>query len=147
MADVTRRRVGELQRGVFKILLDHPEGLPAKEIITRMEKVVPPTEFEKSDYPKHPGSQRFGKMIRFATIAPVKAGWLIKEKGKWYLTDEGKKAYAKYPDPEEFRREGGRLYHQWLDKQPKEITDTEEFHAELGTSERVADASSTLEEA
>jgi hypothetical protein len=22
------------------------------------------------------------------TIGPVKAGWLIKEKGKWYLTDE-----------------------------------------------------------
>jgi restriction system protein len=86
-------------------------------------------------------------MIRFVTIAPVKAGWLIKEKGKWYLTDEGKKAYTKYPDPEEFRREGGRLYHQWLDKQPKEIADTEEFHAELGTTERVADASSTLEEA
>jgi len=50
MAEVTRRRVGELQRGVFKILLDHAEGLPAKEIINRMERVVPPTEFERSDY-------------------------------------------------------------------------------------------------
>ncbi len=148
MADVTRRRVGELQRGVFKILLDHPEGLPAKEVIGRMEKVVPPTAFEKSDYPNHPGSQRFGKMIRFATIAPVKAGWLIKEKGKWYLTEDGKKAYTKFEDPLEFRRECGLLYHQWLDKQPKEITDAEEvFHEELGTIERVAEASSTLEEA
>src|SRR5882762_8288308 len=148
MADVTRRRVGELQRGVFKILLDHPEGLPAKEIINRMEQVVPPTEFERCDYPNHPGSRRFGKMIRFATIAPVKAGWLIKEKGRWYLTEDGKKAYFKYEDPEEFRREGGRLYHQWLDKQPKEIAETEEeFHDQIGASARAADASSTLEEA
>lgn len=148
MADVTRRRVGELQRGVFKILLDHPEGLPAKEIISRMERVVPPTEFEKCDYPNHPGTQRFGKMIRFATIGPVKAGWLIKEKGRWYLTEEGKKAYSKYQDPEEFRREAGRLYHQWLDNQPKEITDTdEEFHEKIGSPEKVAESSSTLEEA
>jgi restriction system protein len=85
-----------------------------------MAQVVPPTEFEKSDYPKHPGSQRFGKMIRFATIGPVKAGWLIKEKGRWYLSDDGKKAYTRYQDPEEFNREAGRLYHQWADKQPKE---------------------------
>src|SRR6266404_1331524 len=148
MAEVTRQRVGELQRGVFKILLDLPEGLLAKEVISRMEKVVPPTAFEKSDYPNHPGSQRFGRMIRFATIAPVKAGWLIKEKGKWYLTEEGKKAYFKYEDPTEFRRESGRLYHQWLDKQPEEIAETKEvFHEEIGTTERVAEAASTLEEA
>lgn len=146
MADVTRQRVGELQRGVFKILLDHPEGLPAKETISRMVQVVPPTAFEKSDYPNHPGSQRFGWMIRFATIAPVKAGWLIKEKGKWYLTEEGKKAYLKYEDPVEFRREGGRLYRQWLDKRPNEIASTEEeFHQEIGTSESVAGAARWLE--
>ena len=45
MSNIPRQRVGELQRGVFKILLEHPEGLPAKEIIKRMEQVVPPTEF------------------------------------------------------------------------------------------------------
>lgn len=148
MASISRRRIGELQRGVFKILLDHPEGLPAKDIISRMAEVVPPTDFEKSDYPKHPGIQRYGKMIRFATIGPVKAGWLIKEKGRWYLTDEGKRAYVKFEDPEGFRRESSRLYYQWLDKQPKE-TDAvaDEFHEEIGTTERIADASSTLEEA
>jgi restriction system protein len=82
MSNISRRRVGELQRGVFKILLEQAEGLAAKEIIKRMEQIVPPTEFERSDYPKHPGTQRFGKIIRFATIGPVKAGWLIKEKGR-----------------------------------------------------------------
>jgi len=148
MSNISVRRLGELQRGVFKILLDQTEGLPAKEIIGRMPQVVPPTDFEKSDYPKHPGIQRYGKMIRFATIGPVKAGWLIKEKGKWYLTDEGRKAYSKFVDPDEFRRESTRLYHQWRDKQPKEVDEgAEEFQAEVGTSERVADASSTLEEA
>lgn len=80
MSNISRRRIGELQRGAFKILLDQPDGLPAKEIISRMAQIVPPTEFEKNDYPKHPGIQRFGKIIRFATIGPVKAGWLIRKR-------------------------------------------------------------------
>src|ERR1022692_1241989 len=148
MSSTSQVRVGQLQRGVFKLLLDQPEGLPAKEIISGMVQVVPATDFEKSDYPKHPGIQRFGKMIRFATIAPVKAGWMVKEKGKWYLTEEGKSAYARYQDPEEFNREARRLFDQWANKQPKEVADAEEeFHEEIGTTERVADASSTLEEA
>lgn len=42
MRNTSRRRVGELQRGVFRILLDQPEGLAAKEIIKRMEQAVPP---------------------------------------------------------------------------------------------------------
>src|ERR1700683_1022786 len=148
MSNVSRLRIGELQRGVFKILLEQPEGLAAKEIIKRMEQVVPPTEFEKADYPKNPGIQRFGKVIRFATIGPVKAGSLIKEKGRGYLTEEGKNAYFQNPNPEDFAREPARLYYQWADKQPKGVTESEEeFHEEIGTTERAADASSTLEEA
>ena len=37
MAEITRKRVGELQRSVFKMLLDQPEGLPAKEVLKRLE--------------------------------------------------------------------------------------------------------------
>src|SRR5229473_1642359 len=73
MAEITRKRVGELQRGVFKILLDYPDGLPAKELLEKLVSVVPPTEFEKSEYPNRPGVRRFEKIVRFATIAPVKA--------------------------------------------------------------------------
>jgi restriction system protein len=109
MPEITRRRVGELQRGVIKILLDYPDGLPAKEVLQRLEYVVPP-DFEKSNYPKHPNARRFEKMARFATIGPVKAGWLVKTKGRWYLTDEGKKAYTQIQDPEQFAKEATRLY-------------------------------------
>jgi hypothetical protein len=31
-AEITRKHVGELMRGVFKILLDFPDGLPVKEV-------------------------------------------------------------------------------------------------------------------
>jgi restriction system protein len=146
MAEVTQRRIGELQRGVFKILLDHPEGLSAKEILQRMEQVIPPTEFEKSDYETRPGVQRFKKMIRFATIAPVKAGWMLKDKGKWYLTEEGRKAYAKYSDPLEFKIETRRLYYEWRNRQPQEVPASEEIE-DTSVLEKVVDESTTFEEA
>jgi restriction system protein len=138
MAEITRKRIGELQRGVFKILLNYPDGLPAKELLEKLESVVPPTEFEKSEYPNRPGVRRFEKIVRFATIAPVKAGWLIKSKGRWTLTEEGKKAYERIPDPEKFVREGGRLYRQWAESRPDTVSEV---------VEEGPDATSTIEEA
>ena len=138
MAETTKKRVGELQRGVFKILIDNPDGLPANEVLGRLEKLIPPTDFEKTDYPNRPGVRRFEKTVRFATIAPVKAGWMVKSKGQWTVTDEGKKAYQQFTDPLQFRKEAGRLYHVWKDKQPDASPDVEEE----GPS-----ATSTIEEA
>jgi len=125
MADVTRKRVGELVRGVFEVLIPHAEGLPAKAVLKAAESVVPPTEFEKQDYPGSPGVRRFEKMVRFATIAPVKAGWLIKNKGLWTITDEGRAAYKRYPDPYQLTREAGRLYKQWKEQQPADVPEEE----------------------
>ncbi len=147
MAEITRRRVGELQRGVIKALLDSPDGLPAKEVLHRLEDVVPPTEFEKSDYPKHPGVRRFEKMARFATIGPVKAGWLVKSKGRWYVTEEGRKAYNQITDPEKFMREVDRLYRQWRATQPEAIAELEEGAPEGSSSLEKAAEASTVEEA
>jgi restriction system protein len=147
MAEITRRRVGELMRGVFKVLLDSPGGLPAKEVLHHLEQVVPPTEFEKSDYPKHPGIRRFEKMARFATIGPVKAGWLVKSKGRWYLTEEGRKAYKQITDPEKFHAEARRLYLQWRATQPEAITELEEGGSEGSVPLEKAAEASTFEEA
>lgn len=141
MAEITRKRVGELQRGVFKILLNHSEGLPAKELLEQLEKTVPPTDFERSDYPNRPGVRRFEKIVRFATIAPVKAGWLIKSKGRWTLTDEGREAYQKFQDPEKFVREGGRLYKQWAENRPDAVAEVgEDEPATTGTFEEAEEA-------
>jgi restriction system protein len=81
MAEITRRRQGELVRGIFEILLVEPEGLRARDVLERLEQVVPPTEFERSNYPNRPNVRRYEKIARFSTIGPVKAGWLIKNKG------------------------------------------------------------------
>lgn len=76
MANVTSERKGELLRGVFKILMGEPEGLPAREVLRRMESEVLPTDFENTDYESTPGVRRYEKMIRFATIGPSRpVGW------------------------------------------------------------------------
>ena len=138
----TGRRQGELIRGVFEVLLDKPEGLQAVEVLKAVEKRVPPTPFELEDYPNRPGVRRFEKTVRFATIGPVKAGWMVKDKGQWSLTDEGRAAYLAFPDPSELQHEWGRLYRAWKKAQPESVDDEDE-EAESGEDA----ATGALEEA
>lgn len=139
MAEVTRKRTGELLRGVFDVLMHHPDGLPAKLVLERLEKTVPPTDFEKSDYPKRPGVRRFEKIVRFSTITTVKAGWLQKRKGLWVLTEVGRAAFEKFRDPLQFVLESIRLYRQWEAQQPEPPAEPQETESPV--------ASTTLEEA
>jgi restriction system protein len=139
MAEITRKRIGEIVHNVFEILLQHPEGVRAKDLLAQMEKSMSLSEFEKSDYPNRPGVRRFEKTVRFATIAPVKAGWLVKSKGKWILTEDGKTAYKQYTDPEALARRASELYQLWKAGQPENASEDEETPAESATT--------TLEEA
>lgn len=117
MAEITKRRSGELVRGVFRILLKHPDGLAAKQVLQILEQQVPPTEFEDSTYPSRPTVRRYEKIVRFSTITAVKAGWLVKSKGSWSLSDAGRAALEKYRDPEDFNLEARRLYREWKAEQ------------------------------
>jgi len=123
MAEITARRRGELVRKVFEVLQNHPDGLPAKDILQWVELNNPISDYERSDYPNSPGVRRFEKIVRFSTIAAVKAGWLVKEKGRWTLTDEGRKAYKSFSDPERFDREAARLYREWASTRPESEPD------------------------
>jgi restriction system protein len=119
MADITRRRTGELLRIAFEILWDHPEGMQAKDVLEAIGEKTTLSEYERGFYESSPTYPRYHKIVRFATIDLVKAGWLVKSKGHWYLTDEGRAAYKKYKDPEDFYKEAVRLYHEWKRSRPK----------------------------
>jgi restriction system protein len=120
MANVTTQRMGDLCRGVFQVLVDEPDGLKAKEVLSRLEKLIPPTEFEQSTYPKWPTIRRFNQIARFVTIPAVKAGWLSKVKGRWSLTETGRAAFKQFKDSEEFYRHVRKLYKEWEAEQPDE---------------------------
>lgn len=82
---VTRQRVGKLMRTLFEVLLENPEGVQASTALAEVENRVPPTDYENGSYPS--GGRRYEKIVRFATVDLVKAGWMLKDKGIWSPTD------------------------------------------------------------
>jgi restriction system protein len=140
MAEITSKRRGELVQKVIEILKDHPEGLQAKDVLKQVEACITLTSFEQSTYPNNPTARRFEKIVRFATIGPVKAGWILKSKGRWSVTEQGLKAYKDFKDPEKFTAEVRRLYRQWAANRP-------EPSDEVAEEAEAADVTGTFEEA
>ncbi|NWF73824.1 MAG: Mrr restriction system protein [Nitrospirae bacterium] len=141
MAEITTKRRGELVRKVIEVLKDHPEGLQAKDVLKQVEDSITLSLFEQSTYPNNPTVRRFEKIVRFATIGPVKAGWILKSKGRWSVTEQGLRAYKDFKDPEKFTSEVRRLYRQWAANRPEPSDDVAEEEAEA------ADVTGTFEEA
>ena len=147
MAEITQLRTGQIIRAIFEVLRPYPEGLHARDVLSAVEARLTLTEFELGEYPSAPGARRFDKIARFHTIGPVKAGWMVKSKGTWTLTDEGWAAYEQIADPVEFTRECRRLYYAWKRAQPSNVEtafepEIDEEEVGIGTS-----AAATLEEA
>lgn len=139
MANITYRRTGELLRKLFEILIPQQDGLKAGVAIEFLSNQVKLTEYETGEYES--GGRRLDKIVRFATLDCSKAGWLIKHKGKWTITDEGKQAYQKYKDPENFYRQAVQLYRQWRLSQPPKSSDVIETKAEDSVESKIEEES------
>jgi hypothetical protein len=116
VAQITYARTGELLRRLFEILMQAPDGIPAGEAMKCLESVVPPTPYEQGEFPS--GGRRFDKIVRFATVDCVKAGWLAKHKGVWLVTEAGRQAHKSFVDPEGLYRQAVKLYQAWKASQP-----------------------------
>lgn len=147
MAEITRQRSGQIVRAIFEVLRDHPEGLHVQVVLADVQGRLRLTDYELGEYPSSPGSRRFDKIARFCTIGPSKAGWLVKSKGTWTLTDEGWSAYEEFPDPADFMREAHRRYAAWKRAQPREEDPNDEIDVEGDEVEITATAAATLEQA
>lgn len=118
MAEVTRRRTGEFLRKLFEVLIPRAEGMHARDALAAVEAEIPLSDYEKGTYASEYGGRRFEKIVRFATVDCVKAGWLQKNKGQWTITEAGKAAYKAYPEPEAFYKRAKKLYDEWKATQP-----------------------------
>lgn len=118
MAEVTKARTGFLIRKLFEILHSHPDGLRAAKVLEILANQIQLTPYEAGDFES--GGRRFERIVRFGTVVCVKAGWLIKQKGVWSVTEQGVAALNAHIDPEKFYREAGRLYKKWKKAQPTE---------------------------
>jgi restriction system protein len=116
MAEFPFHRRAELMRGLFEILYDANDSLRAVDALTRLRARMPATPFEASEYAR--GGSRYEKLIRFTTIPFVKTGWMVKENGRWYITEEGREALSRQRDPDKFLREAQAGYRRWKEAQP-----------------------------
>lgn len=94
----------------FKILKEAGGQLPRKQIIDKIRETVEMTEWEKQTYEKT-GYVRWESLLLFYTIDGIKAGFLRKNKGIWYLTEEGEKAIKL--GPVKLLETASRLYRTW----------------------------------
>ena len=141
MPEVTRRRTGEMLRKLFEVLLESDDGMQARDALAETANRLTLSDYEKGEFPS--GGQRFDKIVRYATIDLVKAGWLLKDNGKWSITADGMLAFQGLTDPEAFYKEASRLYRQWSATQSNSRDTDEEDPQE--TAGKVA--SVTAEEA
>ncbi len=75
----------------FKILKEAGGQLPGRDVVDKIKERLEFTEWEKEVYEKT-GYVRWESMLQFYSIDSIKAGFLIKDKGIWYLTKEGEEA-------------------------------------------------------
>lgn len=138
MAQITNKRLGELIQALFRILEKYPGGMKARDALAALAATVTLTEYEAGSYES---GRRFEKIVRFATVDTVRAGWLIKNDGIWTLTGEGAKALKLYKDPLEFHKKAAQIYQCWLKDHKKSKTGLDSPIAEESDLEDESDKS------
>lgn len=112
MSNITIKRAGELLRSIFEILWDKPDGLTAREVLSRIPRAAQLTEDELRPSP-NTNTPRYEKIARIATIPIAQAGWLAKdEKGLWRITQDGYDACSRFASAQDFYQEALRLYNE-----------------------------------
>ena len=92
-----RKDTGILVRGLFEVLLHHPEGLPINTALkTSLAKV------------SQSNDARLSEQLLRGCVAAMKAGWLTVQDNDFLVSAEGKLAYQRHSDPDDFLRAAGK---------------------------------------
>jgi restriction system protein len=75
----------------LQILKNKGGEAPGREVLAEVEKLVPLDDWARATYEKS-GYVRWQSILHFFSIDCIKAGFLVKKKGVWYLTPEGENA-------------------------------------------------------
>jgi restriction system protein len=125
MTEIAPQRIGEFLRIVFARLWHESAGLPVGDILACIPQATSLTEYESENI-SSTHTPRYARAIRLATTPYVKAGWLVKRKGRWFLTDEGKRACRSFTSAEVFYQEAGRIFEDWQQNRSIQALVTEE---------------------
>ncbi len=94
----------------FKILQNNGGQMRGKDVVDRIRETVDFDEYESHVYEKT-GYVRWESILHFYTIDCMKAGFLIKKTGVWYLTEEGEEVIKL--GPEKLLQVATRKYREW----------------------------------
>ena len=87
----TKALAVKVTHAALSILKEKGGELPLREVIDGVGKLVDLDDWAKERYEKT-GYIRWESVLHFYSIDCVKAGYLVKKKGIWYLTPEGEEA-------------------------------------------------------
>ncbi len=107
----------------FKILKEEGGQLPGREVINKIPDRVQFTDWEKEVYEKT-GYIRWRSIMHFYTIDCIKAGYMRKSKGIWYITPEGEEALKL--GPVGFLNSATELYKKWANENKPAVKDADE---------------------
>ena len=113
----------------FNILKEAGGEMRGKDVVNKIRETVQFDDYENHRYGKT-GYVRWESIMHFYTIDCIKAGYLRKHKGTWFLTEEGEKAMKL--GSEKLLTTATKLYREWDSNRKKEdlSNDIEDFTEE-----------------
>jgi restriction system protein len=116
--DRVSSRRGEFLRLVFSFLWDRSNGATTREILAHISQSAKLTQEELAPFPSLPNFSNFEIHVRSAMTAVLKAGWLAKERGCWYATEEGRLVCKDFSSAQEFYSVSQKVFEEWLLNRP-----------------------------
>ena len=116
----SKRLATKLMHEVLTLLNENGGEMRSADIETGIEKRLAFDEWESQPYKD--GGSRWLSYMHFYSIDFVKAGYIVKNKGRWFLSDEGKAALIKY-NAEDLYTAAHQAYLDWSKKQ-EDVTGT-----------------------
>ena len=106
-----------LMFAALKVLKENGGEMRGSQVVIEVEKRVPLGEWETHRYEKT-GNIRWRSVLQFYSIDLIKAGFLIKKKGVWFLTPEGESALKLGETG--LLDSATKAYREWRQKNPKQ---------------------------
>lgn len=118
----TRYLAARLEYEILSLLQRNDGEMRSIEVEETIGKEMEFDEWERHEYPN--GGIRWITTMHFYSVDLVKAGFIRKERGHWFLTDAGAEALTKY-SKEQLYDVANKAYHDWDNKRNK-ATDVED---------------------
>lgn len=114
---ITRDRIGEMVHLAFQIINENDGQMASRDVTVEVAKRMTFTEYEKGL--NNSGHVRWENLLHWYTVDTVKAGWLRKKNGVWYLTPEGEEALKL--EPSDFMAKANAAYKMWKKERDSDV--------------------------